>query len=138
MCVDKMHLNKADPEHDIWSVAVIILEIILGTEFVIQADTYKKVEAVYYNALPFLDVKLRSILHDMLIDGNADEVFEYVASAEFDEEDIIAQSARRFDAAAKEHVSLQEQLASFNGSIKGNADSYRKSHGLTSKIIVRL
>ena len=39
--IELMTNKKGDQHWDNWSVAVIILEIIIGSEFVVKADTYE-------------------------------------------------------------------------------------------------
>ena len=62
--------NLTSPEWDLWSVAVMILEVISGSDLVLLLKTYEDVKALLVDVRPFLPKALLNLLEEILFLGN--------------------------------------------------------------------
>ena len=58
--------NLTSPEWDLWSVAVMILEVISGSDLVLLLKTYEDVQALMVDIGPYMSVALNNLLNEIL------------------------------------------------------------------------
>ena len=66
--------NLTSPEWDLWSVAVMILEVISGSDLVLLLKPYEDVQALMVDIGPYMSVALNNLLNEILFfakDGTA-------------------------------------------------------------------
>ena len=61
--------NLTSPEWDLWSVAVMILEVISGSDLVLLLKTYEDIQALMVDVRPFLPKALLNLLEEILFLG---------------------------------------------------------------------
>lgn len=59
---DLAHLPKVCHERDLWAIGMLILEIMVGTEFLEHGLEYNWVKAVWKAVKPYLDEPIRDLL----------------------------------------------------------------------------
>ena len=100
------HIEKSDAHWDTWSVGVIMLEILIGSEFVLLAHSRQKLLYALEMSAPYIDLKLYKMIEEMLCDGYFGKATAFVEEHAKREDDIIAENIRRVDAEAREDYHL--------------------------------
>ena len=111
--VELMANTKGDPHWDTWSVAVVILEILMGSEFVVLEKTYESIVWLLHHAEPFIDQEVHSFLEEMLNDGFFDKATAFVQKSEDGSSDVILESIRKMDVVVADQGVWVDKLALF-------------------------
>ena len=92
---------------DQWSVGVVILEVLVGTDLILVANTYEKVVKLFNDSIEFIDDSFGTMIKGLLFD---DCYFDLESAAQrFSRcpEDLTAISVRMMNAALKEDRNLK-------------------------------
>ena len=129
--MEHRHLEKSDAHWDTWSVGVIILEILMGTEFVLLANNHQKLLSALQMSAEYLDRALYELLEEMLLDGYFGKATAFVEEHEHGEGDIIAENIRRMDAETREDYELQERVKAFHFQMNQASDNIVRDLGFS-------
>ena len=58
--------NLTSPDYDLWSVAVMIMEVVAGSDLVLLLKTYEDVQALMVDIGPYMSVALKYLLNEIL------------------------------------------------------------------------
>ena len=86
-------------ELDHWSVGVVILEILAGTELVIPANTTAKIRNLLLQCSEYLDVKTVHLLEHLLFGEHHDYLEDYLNVTLKLSPNIVKEDIRAIDAA---------------------------------------
>ena len=105
---EEEYLDNASPELDYWSVGVVILEILAGTELVITATSASKIRDLLRLCEQHLDSSTVSLLKHLLFGANEDYLEVYLEEVLTKKPNIVAEGIRALDAALDEEKELQK------------------------------
>jgi hypothetical protein len=74
---------------------VIILEIVLGSEYVITCKGDESIRWLFYLSEPYIDTVLFEILEELLIEGKFVKATTFIEDNVHGKPDIIAENIRR-------------------------------------------
>ena len=109
--VEHMANTRGDPHWDTWSVAVVILEILVGSEFLVLAKTHESILWLLHHAEPYIDQELYSFLEEMLNDGFFDKASAFVQKSNDNNSIVILESVRKMCVVVKEVGGWVDKLA---------------------------
>jgi hypothetical protein len=95
------------PFWDQWSVGVVILEILVGTDLVLAADSFSKVLKLYEDCLEFIEDSYGIMLEKLLFKGEVADINSLIQIFEANQPDFTAVNIRMMNAALSEDGQLQ-------------------------------
>ena len=122
---------------DRWAIGVVILEILVGTELVLVATSYEKVEQLLEHCEEWLDPVMLEIVQALMFDQESPSISELLQKLENAPEDIVSQTIRRVEAAAFEDATLQCWMRLFEQYMEQHMEEAKIRYGVTRRIIRR-
>ena len=100
-------------ERDMWSVGMIILEILVGTEMVLGLKTNDQVKEVVYYITPWVGQRLSSLLMGLLFEVKWKAVGAALADGVLDSEKKVARAISEVESGMAQHPKLQKIVDEF-------------------------
>ena len=98
---------------DQWSVGIVILEILVGSDLILLANTYKRVVRLFNDSLEFLDDVFGTMIKGLLFDDCYFDLDSAAQNFSRHPENLTAISVRMMNAALKEDRNLKNWQEKF-------------------------
>ena len=95
-------LGNAAAFWDCWSLGLVILEVIVGTELVAPAHDLEQVEELLDLCGPHLDAAVGTLLKDLILFGDVVKVKEMLQEILPERPRLVTEAVRGFEQAVKE------------------------------------
>ena len=99
-------IDSDSPIWDQWSVGVVILEILVGTDLVLAANSYPKMLNLYNDCLEFIEDSYGLMLEKLLSTDDMANIDELIQTFEANQPDFTAINVRMMNAALGEDRGL--------------------------------
>jgi hypothetical protein len=122
---------------DIWSIGVIILEIICGTDIVLATGCFKHVRLLLDECTEYIDSSTHYLLDQLLNNGNDEVIPNYVNDTLRENPEVIAESIRAIDAAVDEITYFKNMQQGTLKIISDKPENFKTKYNLINDDIVR-
>jgi hypothetical protein len=109
-----LYSRVASSHKDYYSVGIIILEILVGTDIVIPATTEVHLEKMYQDCCAYLDSNTQGLLSYLIFDENVININTYIEIVEENDGEIITTQILKIEAALEEDGDLQRWTKTFD------------------------
>jgi hypothetical protein len=86
---------KSGPFCDKWSTGVIVLEILVGSRFLANLESYEELKEVFSGIKRVLDTDTAALLEHFLFLGQAVDIERYLEKTLVEQPDLIGENMRR-------------------------------------------
>ena len=100
-------------ERDLWSVGMIVLEIVVGPEIVLGLKSHSETRDLVYFIQPWLGARLNSLLMGLLFEVRPGAATELLEDSLFDSNKRVARAIKDLDSAKTRHLRLQKMELDF-------------------------
>ena len=118
-----------DQERDLWSVGIIILEILLGSELVLGLKTNAEVRDLIQFVQSWLGARLSSLLTGLLLEVRFGVVKEILDDGHLDSERRVSRAIEDVQKAKNRYLKLQEMEKDFLKFARAHPDSVTTRFG---------
>lgn len=118
-----------EQERDLWSVGIIILEILLGSELVLGLRTNDEVKELTQLVQPWLGARLSTLLTGLLFEVRYNVVKETLEDGLLDSERRVMKAIEEVQKAKKKHQKLKAMEDDFLKFAKSHAETVATRHG---------
>jgi len=122
---------------DCWSIATVILEVIIGTEFVAEIKYYSQMEDLLDQCSQYLDADVMTLLKGMIEVCNIDNIKKTITEILPKRPELFGEAIRGFAQAVEEIGSLKDWIDYFNTSILRRPEHFDIHFGIRRENIVR-
>jgi hypothetical protein len=105
---------SSSPFWDRWSIGIMILEIIVGTDLLLEHTTYSELEKFLADCMDYLDVETFEFLNCMLFSKVNFHPGYFISEHLEKKPHLIAENIRAMDTAIKENITFQAIGESFS------------------------
>ena len=112
---------------DRWSIGIIILEILIGSRFLLCLDSFKEIKLAFNCIKDQLDEDTRALLKSYLFIGEETDVDLYVSKVLIDSPDLIGENIRKVSVTIKRDETLSNLKAEADNRWSTRRDSLCKS-----------
>ena len=95
-------LGNVDPRRDIWSVGVVLLEVIVGTRLIMDCQTFTDVSRLLKATKEFIDDATAELLQNLLLSNVVPDLEDYITNLLDKNTSIIAESTRGVQQATRD------------------------------------
>jgi hypothetical protein len=120
-----------------WSIGIVILEIICGTDIVLATGCFKNITNLLEECAEHVDPSTYELLDQLLNKGHDEAISKYVNETLADNPEVVAESIRAMDAAVEGVASFQKMQLSVLKMIDERPQYAREKYNLAHAVIVR-
>ena len=134
-----MHLNipSASVLRDYWSIAIIILDILFGTEVVIPLFNHRQIVDLLDAIEDYVDPPTHRILKGLLVDDVEIDVEGYVQFELMQKPNMIAKNVRALNVALEDDGQLQDLAAQFKRIQELSSEELKERHDIIRESVRR-
>ena len=116
------------PDWDLWSIGIIALEIIVGTELVLLADTYEDVQQLMYDVRAFIPVPTHQLLTELLFHVRDEQALVNSKSDYFEAMYQFADAINGMEDAKKGNSILKKRVETFYAYANDHAEEMKAAY----------
>ena len=131
------HLPARSCLRDQWSIGMIVLEVLVGTEAVIPLSSVQEVEELLECVEEYVDAPTIRILKSLLIHSVVADVEGYVQEELVQKPGLIAKNVRALDVAFEEDGVLQDMSNNFKHMLECGPEELESMHSVTAENVQR-
>ena len=114
---------------DMWSIGIIILEVLVGPELVLQADASDAVEGLLDSCKDYIDASTLDLLEDMLFHYGDPDLDHYCEKVLVKSSATIDMGVRKMIYAKGDDSVLLDALEDFRGVVNRESLKYSSRYG---------
>ena len=122
----KLGVNPWTPlwskDWDLWSIGIMSLEVIVGSELVLPLRTYRHVEDLMADIMPHIPFATYRLLHEMLFEVRDQRVVYNAKGEDFERIYTIQEAIKGVELAKKSNPNIQRRLEGFIEYSEENAE----------------